>query len=142
MFPRGLGCFRMGVPLSPGMASRKLQVLGFYKLYYARWGKAPSVGECAGDIGISSTRVKQLLRQLEADRMIIRQPGVRRGITFPEPADRISEGDALMRLRELGYVLDVAFPCPNSTLPKIPRLTHIPDVEIGGLPDEGTAQPG
>lgn len=140
----------MGVPLSPTMASRKLQLLAYAKRYMAMYGRSPSYGEMAAELGITRNHAKRLVIQLECDGDMLRRAGARRGISFPAAGDNVSEGDALLKLRELGYdvALHIVFkpgePGTNFTLPLIAELDHIPDVdiELGGSPDDGSAHTG
>lgn len=126
------------------MASRKLQVLDFAKRYVTRWGRSPSYGEIAGELGIGRERVKQHVRRLVDEGLIVRETGTRRGISFPDLAGHISEADALQVLKDAGYgvLLQAAFPpCTFPTLPPLPELEHIPDLEIGeNLHDRGTGR--
>lgn len=139
----------MGVPLSPTMASRKLQLLAYAKRYMAMYGRSPSYGEMAAELGITRGHAKRLVCQLEQDGQVQRGgAGERRGITFTAPQDNLSEGDALLKLRELGYdvalhrVFKPAAPGTNFTLPLIAELDHIPDIAIGGSPDDESAHTG
>jgi len=135
--------------LSATMASRKLQALAFIKEYFARWGRSPSYDEIAAALGITGARVHAIVGELAAGGDIIRSMGARRGISLPEPMDQISEGDALLKLRQIGWRIDGELLQPdalptlrNTRLPGRPALVHIPDIEVGEFRDDRDAEPG
>ena len=133
--------------LTPTMVSRKLLVLDFIKRYYGRWGASPSMDEIAAALEVSKQRVDKLLRQLEADGFIGRERGQRRGIKLADKAQELSEADALLRLRDFGWKVDVDVltggplqePLRHGSgqaltkrgLPELPRLYHNPSPDIG-----------
>jgi len=86
--------------LAPDMASRRLQVLAFVRVYITRWGEGPSYGEIAQAVGTNRERVKDVVRQLIAQGLLLRAPGMR-GLVLPDRRD-----DALRLLRELGWTVE------------------------------------
>ena len=90
--------------LAPDMASRRLQVLAFVRVYIRRWGEGPSYGEIAQAVGTNRSRAKDMVRQLIAQGALLRAPGAR-GLVLP---DRVEE--ALRLLRELGWKVDRSTP--------------------------------
>lgn len=128
------------------IVSRKLQALRFIKEFYAEWANSPSLEEIGAGLGVSRQRAHALVRKLEADRLIIRQPG-NRGILLPDPALMMSRSDALLLLQAGGWRVTVdcaAIGIPacdvrsltESGLPLIAELDHIPAVEPGGFHDD------
>lgn len=138
----------MGIelPLTAARSSRKQAVLEFIKRHYAERGASPSLMEIAAGLRTSKARVLDHVRQLAIDGLIHRVPGKHHGISLPDPAEQVSQGDALRALRRMGWVIDAdalrldLAAVPNSSLPLIPDLDHIPDVEVGGILHDG--QPG
>lgn len=91
-----------GIPrLSPEMASRKLQVLAFVRLFHAQHGVGPSLSEMAAAIGTNRARVQGAVRKLAREGRIHYQPGVPRGI---RPAE--SHEEALVLLQSEGWVVN------------------------------------
>jgi SOS-response transcriptional repressor LexA len=124
--------------LSPVMASRKLQALGFIKRYYLEHGASPSQREIASAIGVSQPRVQALVRDLERDGLVKRVHGQRRGIMLANRAKHVSAIDALLQLQDEGWEINLGRmelmpPLSFPSLPWPPELDHIPDVEIGDL---------
>lgn len=127
--------------LTPTMASRKLQALDFIARYIGRWGGSPSYDEIANELGVSKTRARSLVRQLERDGHIVRERGGRRTIRLLEGSDRASLADAMLELRRRGFVVDedlftISAPCTNRPLPVLPPLRHIPGTESGDGDDQ------
>jgi hypothetical protein len=147
MFPAGVGRSSMGsvFRLSPGMVSRKTQVLRFIKEYFREWGRSPSLGEIGGGLGISKKRVHELLGSLERDGEISRIKGQANGIILPVPAEMISREDFLRQAKEAGFTIvqevpggsfvanNLGLPLTLSGLPLLPELNDIPDVGVGEL---------
>ncbi|QIG80088.1 LexA family protein [Stakelama tenebrarum] len=126
------------------MSSRKFQLLGWIKGYFAEHGVSPATREMAAAIGVSTTRVRALLRRLEAEGLIIRLKGVERGIRLPEMADELSDAEIAIALVARGWKVNPATRSatgafPDRNLPQLPPLVHIPDIEAGngddGKPD-------
>lgn len=120
--------------LTSTRASRKLAALRFIKRYWAEHGASPSYGEIAAALNVSVTRVHKLVRQLTSEGRIVRLAGAHRGIALPERVEQLSEGDALMLLRELGWKVDEDVLCPpvtNRRLQPLPPLDHIPAIDAG-----------
>lgn len=86
--------------LAPDMASLRLQVLAFARVYIARWGEGPSYGEIAYATGSNRNSVKKMVRRLIAQGLLLRAPGAR-GLILPDRRD-----EALRLLRELGWSID------------------------------------
>lgn len=141
----------MGAPLhlSPTRASRKQAALEFIKRHFAERGASPSFGEIAAALDTNTSRVSAIVHQLARDGQILFTPGKHRGIAMPDPAMQISRGDLLLALRQAGFIVDddvlkAVPPAPptvtNPSLPLIPELDHIPDVEIGGGQNDGDGE--
>lgn len=120
------------------MTSRRLLVLAFVRDYLTRWGESPSHGEIASGLGISPTRVRQLVKALVASGQLLRRPGPR-GLSLPTLRD-----EAVRQLRDLGYLVDedvftVCLPCAHSTLPATPMLDYVPGrfAEVDGGDESG-----
>lgn len=138
----------MGAPFhpTPTMVSRKVAALEFIKRYIVEWGVSPSIGEIANALGTNRSRISQILHQLASEGSIVRKTGERRNITLP---DKVVE--AVQLLRRAGYKVNGdakelvgphGFIVTNPTLPLLPELDHIPDIEIGGLSDDVEPWPG
>ena len=91
-----------GAPLrlTPDMASLRLQVLAFVRVYITRWGEGPSYGEIGEATGASRTAIKKAVRRLIAQGLLLRSPGAR-GLMLPDRRD-----EAIRVLRELGWTVD------------------------------------
>lgn len=61
--------------LTPGMASRWLQVVSFVLQYIRRWGTGPSYGEIAGALGLDRTTARDHVRRAVARGDLMRSPG-------------------------------------------------------------------
>lgn len=102
--------------LRPEMASFRLLVLGFVRDYLEHHRVSPSQGEIRNGLRTTRTRVRDALRSLEKDGLIIRSPG-KRGLSLPSLRD-----EAIRQLREMGFAVDedimrITRPGgPNSTL--------------------------
>ncbi len=86
--------------LSPEMASRKLQVLAFIRLFHAQHGVGPSLGEIAAAVGTTRTRVHDSIRKLAREGRVHHMPGQPRGVRPAETRD-----EALRVLREEGWII-------------------------------------
>ena len=111
--------------LKPTRASRKLNALRFIKRYIAEHGASPSYAEIGAAIGTDRVDAMRLVRALHADGEIRRKPGSVRGIVLAKkPA--ISEGDALMVLREIGWRIngEMVSRDTHSDLRRLPLLDY------------------
>lgn len=111
--------------LRPEMASRKLQVLAFIREYIGHWGGSPSFREIAAGCDTNVTRVKEAVRKLTAEGLLLRTPGPR-GLALP------TERDAALRvLKALGWAIDedlaaaIAPAVTHSTLLMAPALDYV-----------------
>lgn len=87
------------VRLRPDMVSLRLHVLRFVRLYIGQHLYSPSQGEIAAALGTCRSRVKDAIRSLEREGLLLRTPG-QRGLRMP------SERDAAIRvLRALGWTV-------------------------------------
>ncbi len=86
--------------LRPEMASFRVLVLRFVRQYLTDNGLSPSQGEIAHALGRSRARVREALRSLVKDGLILRSPG-ERGLRLPDEREA-----ALRTLRALGYRID------------------------------------
>tara|TARA_R110002072_G_scaffold38314_4_gene110894 strand:+ start:6071 stop:6511 length:441 start_codon:yes stop_codon:yes gene_type:complete len=110
------------------MASFRLLVLAFVRAYFFDHRVSPSQGEIRNALDTTRTRVRDALRSLEKDGLIIRIPG-KRGLSLPSMRD-----EAIRQLRDLGFRVDedimrVSSPnCstsgPNFTLLPPPTLDY------------------
>lgn len=131
--------------LTPTMVSRKLIALDFIKRYFAEWGASPSLDEIAASLSVSKQRANELVRQLSTEAQIRHTKGKHRGIELVEPGAAMSQAEALLRLRELGWrvhndVKAVDPPLTNIELPNLPLLDHDPARDIGvGISDGDAA---
>ncbi|MEG3169225.1 hypothetical protein U1737_13610 [Sphingomonas sp. LB3N6] len=123
--------------LTPGMTSRKLQVVSFVKQYISRWGQWPSYGEIGGAMGIETSTARDAVRRAVRDGLIHREKGSRKGVVRATSApSRLSTTEAaemLERLREAGViVMDTKASSAAPTfypLPISPPFRHLPDIE-------------
>lgn len=83
------------------MASPRLLVLHFVREYIEQWSESPSYGEIANALETNRTRVRKLIRSLEAEGLILRRPGPR-GLRLPSKIQQ-----AIRQLEEMGYCVDV-----------------------------------
>jgi hypothetical protein len=121
---------------SPQMAKLRLQVLAFVRAYIIRWGEGPSWGEIAEGTGTNRTRVKWTVRQLVAQGLLLRAPGVR-GLMLPDRRD-----EAIRILRALGWVVDGesmrAVPSYGDAVTKLTlQANEVLDYDIGHNPVGG-----
>jgi len=123
--------------LTPGMTSRKLQVVSFVKQYISRWGQWPSYGEIAGAMGITPSTARDAVKRAVRDQLLYREPGSRKGVVrAPIDATRLCPAEAaamLERLREAGVIVidntaNSAAPTFHP-LPISPPFRHLPDIE-------------
>lgn len=116
--------------LVPEMSSRRLQVFAFVRDYILRFRGSPSHREIAAGVGISRTRVQDLVQRLVSQGLLIQRPGSR-GLTLP--ADRDA---AIATLRALGWVVDEAIgralPGPETSLPSDFVLDYSPQSDGSG----------
>lgn len=122
--------------LTPGMASRRLQVVSFVLQYLRRWGEAPSYGEIAGGLGIDKSTARDCVRRAVAKGQLVRGPGARRAlqppantIAVPERLEPARAAELLEQLRAHGYILDGRVDPgtrTNCPLPGVRELDHIP----------------
>lgn len=87
--------------LSPTMASRKLQVLAFIRLFYREHGIGPSLSEIAAAIGSNRTRAQDAIRKLAREGRVHHRPGQPRGVVPVEMRD-----EALRLLRAEGWTVN------------------------------------
>lgn len=117
------------------MASRKLAVLRFIKLYLRDNGRSPSLDEIGVACGIGKTRAHAIVHQLGQEGHIVRGSGVR-SIQLP---DQIAE--ALRALRQAGWRINGAeldIDAPEGTKPRLtpqPELDYEPTEAMGGDDD-------
>lgn len=109
--------------LRPEMASFRLLALRFVRQYIADYGMSPSQGEIARGLDATRTRVRDALKSLAADGLLLRTPG-ERGLRLPDEREA-----ALQTLRALGYrvegeVVTDEGARPVSTLPAGPELDY------------------
>lgn len=83
----------------PEMASLKLLVLKFVRTYIETWGHSPSYGEIAAALDRNRWRVRDTVKRLAAEGLLLRKPGPR-GLALPE-----KEEEALRQLRALGWTI-------------------------------------
>ncbi len=86
--------------LRPEMASFRLLVLAFVSEYISRYKVSPSQGEIRHALDTDRSRVRNALRSLEKDGLILRRPG-ERGLALPSVRD-----EAIRQLRQLGFTVD------------------------------------
>ncbi len=123
--------------LTPGMNSRKLQVVSFVKQYISRWGQWPSYGEIAGAMGITSSTARDAVKRAVRDGLLHREPGSRKGVVkTPNMTPRLSAtevAEMLERLRAAGVIVintTASSPAPTFyPLPISPPFRHLPDIE-------------
>lgn len=109
---------------------RREQLLALIIEGLARDGRSPSVRELARALGISCTRVRQLIDQLVREGRLERRAGAQRGLIV---RDVVGGRDLLKNvLRRLGWadeqVID-GLGCPLEQLPRLGALEHLPDVD-------------
>lgn len=131
------------LPLKPTMCSRKLIALDFVKRYFAEWGASPSLDEIAAALGVSKQRAAELVRMLSADGQLLHTAGKRRGLRLVEYVEQMSQADALLRLRDLGWIVHNCErsvsrkpggdrSLTNKALPPLPVLDHDPSTDGDG----------
>ena len=111
------------------MSSRRLLVLAFVRNYMARWCEAPSQREIAHGLGISRTRVRELIKALVRSGQLLRAPGTR-GLALPRDLD-----DAIWQLCALGWQVNedhLWLPPPR------PERTLKTPIVIDYVPHDGT----
>lgn len=136
--------------LTPGMASRRLQVVSFVLQYLRRWGEAPSYGEIAAALAIDRSTARDCVRRAVAKGQLVKGPGGRRALL--PPADAIAvparigpehAAELLAQLRAQGYIMDGRVDPgtrTNCPLPGARELDHIPVHDAGELTDGSAAR--
>lgn len=110
----------MQTRLRPEMVSLRLHVLDFVRRYLGAWKVSPSYGEIAAALGTNRTRVKDAVKSLVAEGLLLRTPGPR-GLAMP------SEREAALRvLIALGWTVrkgshELIAPVTDFPLPKVRR---------------------
>jgi len=117
-------------------ASRKAQVLAYIVDQLTHGGRSPSLEEISRELGVSKSRAKQLVRDLEFERRIRRVAGAQRAITVPGLERQI----AIARLRADGYTVNEDFmhvdpPCTHVQLPIVAVIAHDADHDDRQQPD-------
>jgi len=117
------------VRLAPEMASFRLLVLAFVRDYIQTYSVSPSQNEIANALGTTRTRVRDALRSLVKDGLLLKVAG-ERGLKLPSMRD-----EAVRQLRELGWTVD---PRASSIAPpgQVSTLHGPPDLDY---PDRGAA---
>lgn len=115
--------------LAPEMASFRLLVLAFVRDYIQTYAVSPSQNEIANALATTRTRVRDALRSLVKDGLLLKAAG-ERGLKLPSMRD-----EALRQLRELGWQID---PGASSIAPpgQVSTLHGPPDLDY---PDRGAA---
>lgn len=114
--------------LTPAMASFRLLVLDFVRVYFRENGASPSYGEIAGGLESSRNQVKMAVRSLVRDRLLLQGDGPR---SLALPSDR----DAAIRALEgLGFRIDehartIAQPITDPPLLPPATLDYVPEVD-------------
>jgi biotin operon repressor len=120
------------------MRSRKLLALDFVKHFIARWGTSPTLEELASELGVTRQGAWKLVQRLSDERQVDVLKGKSRGIRLIDQRETMSEADALLRLRQMGWAIGqdgrVVFPPGGSRLTE-KRLTGLPELDHG--PDLG-----
>ena len=113
------------------LAPRKKDIaLAFIMKRIVRTGTSPSLGEIAAELRVSSSRVKALVAQLEADGRIERRPGAQRALTVRDVAGTRAMLTSVVA--RLGWAVNGEPPLPQGHLPMLPALEHIPDIDWPG----------
>ena len=86
--------------LAPEMASFRLLVLAFVRDYIGLMGQSPSYGEISAKLNSNRTRVRNAVKRLAFEGLLIRTPGAR-GLKLPSMRD-----EAIRQLRQLGWAID------------------------------------
>ena len=81
-------------------------MLDFVKRYYAQWGESPSLGEISAELGVTKQSAHELVGRLVDTGHLRREAGKRRGLELVEAGAGFSQGDALLRLRDMGWKID------------------------------------
>lgn len=100
------------------MASFRVLVLRFVRRYFTDYGLSPSQGEITRALDVSRSRVREAIRSLTDDGLLLRVPG-ERGLRLPDERDA-----ALRTLRELGYQVEDGTVRPLSALHQHPELDY------------------
>lgn len=131
----------MGAPLrlKPTMRSRKLLALEFICEYWAEHNYSPSFGEIGAALGhISNSRVNAIVRKLADEQLIGHRPGVPRSITLPssrEEALRVLRAEGWPSHELIARIVRDADVGTKATLPLVPELDHVPDLDDGDMRD-------
>lgn len=86
--------------LKPDMASFRGLVRVFIRDYIGNYGISPSQGEIARHFECQRGRVRDAIRSLERDGLVVRTPGPR-GLRMPSERE-----EAVRKLQELGFVVN------------------------------------
>ncbi len=113
----------------PAQPSRQAELYAYICTTLLRTGQSPSWREMARALGVSLTRIGQLVARLRAEGLIEVAPGSQRSIRVPRLANRIAQAV----LEAEGWTvnpgaLSVAPPCALEQLPLIAALEHLPDI--------------
>lgn len=85
--------------LAPEMASFRLLVLAFVREYIGAMGQSPSYGEISARLRSNRTRVRNAVKRLVAEGLLMRVPGPR-GLKLPSMRE-----EAIRQLREMGWLI-------------------------------------
>lgn len=132
----------MSTSLGGALPGRKAEALAFIETFLITKGHSPTIDEIAAALGVSKTRMKELVRQLARDGAIVRAPGAQRGISVPGLTRRMEIEHAKALLRASGHKIDEDFlpedertPCPKGHLPIVAVIAHIARPDSGKMRD-------
>lgn len=126
---------RMSVPAVASAAgpagTRKAEAFDFIVRYIMQRWTSPSLDEISTGLGVSKSRVRALIVQLEADGLIERPRGTQRAIVVPGLMTQI----AIAQLRSVGWLIDdeikharaaqLAQTLPHEHLPLVAVIEHV-----------------
>lgn len=111
---------------------RRYEALAFIVDRIVRSGISPSADEIGRHMGVSSTRAKEFITQLEKERLVERTPGAQRSLRVRDVARSRSLFEECLRrigwtgAEPLGQLGD---PVPEGQLSRLPAFEHLPDID-------------
>jgi SOS-response transcriptional repressor LexA len=127
------GAVMIETKIAPAVGlQRRDEVLAFLIEWIARWGTSPSFADISRDLKMSSTRAKQLVKQLVERGVVEQIPGATRSLRVRDVAG--SRNALEHALRNLGWTAAEPMgallpPFPDGQLPIAPPFEHLPDPE-------------
>ena len=87
-------------------ASARQRLIEAIRRHFRDYGGSPSYAELEAETGILKRHLARLLREIEADGLIILLIGIPRGIRLPRRAEMLSDSELQLEARARGFAMD------------------------------------